>query len=47
LSAQNGQLMLKSDKFEFERGAAVKAEDEDRYNGKENRHHDRDGTADS
>ena len=23
------------------------AEDEDRYNGKENRHHDRDGTAGS
>ena len=45
LSAQNGQLMLKSDKFEFERGAAAKTEDEDRYNGQENRHHDRDGTA--
>jgi len=25
LSAQNGQLMLKSDKLEFERGAAAKA----------------------
>ena len=44
LSAQNGQLMLKSDKFEFERGAAAKAENEDRYNGKENRHHDCDAT---
>ncbi len=36
-----------SDKFEFERGAAAKTENEDRYNGKENRHHDRDGTAGS
>jgi hypothetical protein len=29
----NGQLMLKSDKFEFERGAAAKTENEERYNG--------------
>jgi hypothetical protein len=42
-----GQLMLKSDKLEFERGAATKTENEDRYNGKENRHHDRYGTAGS
>jgi len=47
LSAQNGQLMLNSDKFEFEHGAAAKAKNEDRYNGKENRHHNRDGTAGS
>ena len=47
LSAQNGQLMLKSDKLEFERGAAAKTENQDRYNGKENRHHVRDGTAGS
>jgi len=33
MSAQNGQLMLKSDKLEFERGAAAKAENEERYNG--------------
>jgi hypothetical protein len=39
--------MLKSDKLEFERGAAAKTENQDRYNGKENRHHDRDGTAGS
>jgi hypothetical protein len=39
--------MLKSDKPELERGAAAKTENEDRYNGKENRHHDRDGTAGS
>jgi hypothetical protein len=44
LSAQNGQLMLKSDKFEFERRAVAKTKNEDRYNGRENRHHDRDGT---
>jgi len=43
LSAQNGQLMLKSDKLEFERGAAAKPENQDRYSGKENRHQDRDG----
>jgi hypothetical protein len=47
LSAQNDQPMLKSDKLEFERGAAAKTENEDRYKGKENRHHDRDGTAGS
>jgi hypothetical protein len=47
LSAQNGQLMLKSDTPEFERGAAAKTENEDRYNGRENRHHDRYGTAGS
>jgi hypothetical protein len=41
------ELMLKSDKLEFERGAAAKTENQDRYNGKENRHHDRDGTAGS
>jgi DNA-binding transcriptional LysR family regulator len=46
LSAQNGQLMLKSDKPEFERGAAAKTENQDRYHGKENRHHG-DGTAGS
>src|SRR5262249_2618585 len=39
--------MLKSDKLEFEHGAAAKTENEDRYNGKENRHHDRNGTAGS
>jgi hypothetical protein len=39
--------MLKSDQLEFERGTAAKTEGEDRYNGKENRHHDRDGTAGS
>jgi hypothetical protein len=37
LSAQNGKLMLKSDKFEFERGAAAKTENEERDNGYENR----------
>jgi hypothetical protein len=47
LSAQNGQLMLKRDKLEFERGAAAEPENQDRYNGKENRHHDHDGTAGS
>jgi hypothetical protein len=47
LSAQNDQPILKSDKLEFERGAAAKTENEDRYKGKENRHHDRDGTAGS
>ena len=31
---QNGQLMLKSDKLEFERGAAAKAEGDERNNGK-------------
>jgi hypothetical protein len=39
LSAQNGQLMLKSDKLELERGAGcenAKTENQDRYNGKEN-----------
>src|SRR5262245_35792350 len=39
--------MLKGDKFEFERGAAAKTENDDGYNAKENRHHDRDGTAGS
>src|SRR5262249_4216780 len=39
--------MLKSDKLEFEHGAAAKTENEDRYNGKENRHHDRPDTAGS
>jgi hypothetical protein len=33
LSAQNGQLMPKSDELEFERGAAAKPESEDRCNG--------------
>jgi hypothetical protein len=47
LSAQNGQLMLKSDKLEFERGAAAKTESAERYNGRENRHHDRNGMAGS
>jgi hypothetical protein len=47
LSAQNGQLMLKSDKLEFECGAAAKTKNEDRYNGRANRHHDRYGTAGS
>ena len=47
MSAQNGQLMLKSDKLEFERGAVAKTQNQDRQNGKENRHHDRDGTAGS
>ena len=40
-------VMLKSDKLEFERGAAAKTENEDRYDGRENRHHDRYGTAGS
>src|SRR5262249_61255605 len=39
--------MLKSDKLELERGAAAKTENQARYNGKENRRHDRDGTASS
>jgi hypothetical protein len=30
LSGQNGQLMLKSDKLELERGAATKTENQDR-----------------
>jgi len=47
LSAQNGQLMLKSEKLEFQRGAAAKTENEDRHNDRENRHHDRNGTAGS
>jgi hypothetical protein len=47
LPTQHGQLMLKSDKLEFERDAAAKTENQDRYNGKKNRHHDRDGTAGS
>jgi hypothetical protein len=38
--------MLKSDKLEFERGAAAKTENH-RHSGKENRHDDRDGTAGS
>jgi hypothetical protein len=29
----------------FERGAAAETENQDRYNGKENRHHVRDGMA--
>jgi hypothetical protein len=36
----NGQLMLKNDKLELERGAAAKAKGDDRNNGKKNRHHD-------
>jgi len=36
--------MLNSDKLEFERGAAAKAEGEDRKNCNENRYHDRNGT---
>jgi hypothetical protein len=47
LPAQNGQLMLKSDKLKLERGAAAETENQNRYNGKENRHHDHDGTAGS
>jgi hypothetical protein len=47
LSAQNGQLMLKSDNLKFERGAAAKTDSEEQYNGRENRHHDHDGTAGS
>src|SRR2546430_317849 len=39
--------MLKSDKPELERGAAAKTENQHRYKGKENRHHDREGTAGS
>jgi hypothetical protein len=39
--------MLKGDKLEFKRHAAAKAEDENRYNGQENRPHARDGTAGS
>jgi hypothetical protein len=37
--------MSQGNKLKFQRGAAAKAEGEDRNNGKENRHHDRDGTA--
>jgi len=44
LSAQHGQLMLKSENLEYERGAAAKTENEDRCNSKENRHHNRHGT---
>ena len=36
MSVQNGQLMLTSDKLEFDRGAAAKAKGDDRNNGKEN-----------
>jgi hypothetical protein len=32
--------MLKSDKLEFQRGAAAKTENQDRYKGKKKRHHD-------
>jgi hypothetical protein len=34
-------------KLELERGAAAKTENQDQYNGKENRHYDREGTAGS
>jgi hypothetical protein len=44
---QNGQLMLKNDKLELERGAAAKAKGDDRNNGKKNRHHARGGTVGS
>jgi hypothetical protein len=46
-SAQNGQLMLKGDKLEFEGGAAAKPKSKDRNNDQENRYHDCDGTAGS
>jgi hypothetical protein len=39
--------MLKSDKLEFERGAAAETENKYRYNGRENRDHDSDNTAGS
>src|SRR5689334_7211677 len=39
LSAQDGQLMLKGNKLQLQRGAAVKTEDEDRNNRGENRPH--------
>jgi hypothetical protein len=44
LSAQNGQLVLKCDELKLQCGTAAKTESEDRYTGRENRHHDRDGT---
>jgi hypothetical protein len=36
--------MSQGNKLKFQRGAAAKAEGEDRNNGGENRHHNRDGT---
>ena len=45
LSAQDGQLMLKRGRFEFERGAVAKTKNEDRSDGRKNRYHVRDGTA--
>jgi hypothetical protein len=36
--------MSQGNKLKFQRGAATKAEGEDRNNGGENRHHNRDGT---
>ena len=35
--------MSQGNKLKFQRGAAAKAESEDRNNGGENRHHDGDG----
>jgi hypothetical protein len=44
LSPQDSHLMAQGNKLKFQRGAATKAEGEDRNNGGENRHHNRDGT---
>jgi hypothetical protein len=41
---QHGHLMSQGNKLKLQRGAATKAEGEDRNNGGENRHHNRDGT---
>jgi hypothetical protein len=38
--------MSQGNKLKFQRGAAVNTEFEDRNKGAENRHHDRNGTAD-
>jgi hypothetical protein len=47
VSTQNRQLMLEGDKLKFERGTAAKTEYEDQCNGRENRHHHRNGTVGS
>jgi hypothetical protein len=47
LSPQDGHLMSQGDKLKLQRGAATKTKNEDRHNGKENRQHDRHGTAGS
>jgi hypothetical protein len=38
--------MSQGNKLKFQRGATTKAEGEDRNNGGENRHHNRDDTTD-